>query len=143
MEILGQTPREIAVEIGLQPDTIRELIRLPQYSTVRERALDRVYAPVDAEIRRRVGETLERLAPDAAQVLADLIHSPDEVTARIAATAVLDRVGHGPIRRRAVRQRHELDAVTVALLTEALRESNMAKQLMTPELVEGDSGGAS
>ena len=98
MEILGQSPRQIAAEMGMQADSVRELIRLPQYSPVRERALERVYAPVDEEIRRKVGETLERIAPDAARVLAGLVRSTDEVTARIAATAVLDRTGCGPIR---------------------------------------------
>ena len=117
MEILGQSLRQIAAVMGLQPDTIREMIRMPHY------------APVDEEIRRRVGETLRRIAPDAAQFLAGLIHSPDEVTARIAATAVLDRIGHGPIRRRAVRQPTELYPASVEVLRDAMREANMARRV--------------
>ena len=44
LEMLGVKPREIATELGMKADTIRELIRHPEYAVVRERAVERTYA---------------------------------------------------------------------------------------------------
>ncbi len=121
LELLGQTPKEIAPQLDLKPDSVRELMRHPEYQQLRNTALERAFAPVDAEIQRRAGEVLEHAAPDAAEALVELLNEGDCVTRRLSATAILDRSGHGPIQRRAVRHRHELDPDVVRRLTEAMR----------------------
>lgn len=125
MELLGWSTRQIAAELRMQPASVRELIRHPEYARAREKGIERAYAGVDAEIKRRAGEVLEAAAPDAAAELAALLVSEDEVQRRQAATAILDRSGHGPIRRKAVRQRAELDPNAIRLLQEAMQESNL------------------
>lgn len=126
LELVGKATREIAASLGMTAGTIRELTRHPEYAQVRQRMLTRVYGAVDEGIVRRASEVLEEAAPHAADTLVGLLASDDEVTRRLSATAVLDRTGHGPIQRRAVRQRIELDPAVVQLLRDAMRESEIA-----------------
>ncbi len=128
LEVLDRSPSEIAATCGISESTLSELIKHREYGIVRDKYLEKLYGPTDDVIKeRKANVILEATAADAADVLADLIYSPDEVTQRLAATAVLDRAGHGPIQRKASRVRHELDPVMAQMLVTALRESDQAK----------------
>lgn len=128
LEVLDKTPSEIAASCGMTEGSLSELTKHPEYASVRDKYLEKMYGPIDGVIKeRKANVILEDNAADAADVLAGLLYSPDEVTQRLAATAVLDRAGHGPIQRKASRVRHELDPVMAEMLVTALRESDQAK----------------
>ncbi len=128
LEVLEKSPAEIAAACGITESTLSELIKHPEYGVVRDKYMEKLYGPIDGVIKeRKANVILDDTAADAADVLADLIYSNDEVTARISATAVLDRTGHGPIQRKAVRTRHELDPVAISMLKTALLEASKAK----------------
>jgi hypothetical protein len=130
LEVLGQEPDEIAAALGMTKGSVTELTKHPEYEKVRDEYLTKMYQRTDEMIaERKAGPILDEAAPDAAERLADLVFSQDEVTARIAATAVLDRTGHGPIQRKATKVRHELDPIAVELLRKGLEAAGKAKQL--------------
>ena len=125
LEMLGKSVEEIALSVGLSPSSIHELTGHNEYIAVRERYVDDVYEPVDELIKTQKAQViLDDAASTAAIKLTHLVQSEDEVTARLSATAVLDRTGHSPIQRRATRVRHEFDPITLQLMTDAMRESD-------------------
>lgn len=110
----------------MSESTLSELIKHPEYGAVRDKYMEKLYGPIDGVIKeKKASVILDEAAPDAAEVLAGLIYSEDEVTQRLSATAVLDRTGHGPIQRKASRVRHELDPVMAQMLVTALKESDV------------------
>ena len=130
LEAMEKSPEAIAASVGLTVGTLSELTKHPEYRKLQEKYLAHLYEPTDQAIaERKAGPILEEASPDAADKLAALIYSEDDVTARIAATAVLDRTGHGPIQRKATRVRHELDPAALELLKEGLKVADKAKQL--------------
>ena len=125
LQMLDKTNEEIAAVMCMTAGSIAELIKHPQYDELRDRYVTKTYGALDKVIETRKAQTiLDDTAEDAADVLADLLMSDDEVTQRISATAILDRTGHGPIQRKAVKHRHELDPVTAKLLGDAMREAD-------------------
>ena len=136
LQVLDKTNDEIGAVMGMTAGSVAELINHREYASLRDRYIERMYGPVDAMIeQRKASVIMEDAAPDAAEVLGELIYSPDEVTQRLAATAILDRSGHGPIARKAVKVRHELDPVSAALLREAMQEADAIK-VVDVEVVE-------
>ena len=129
LEAMDKKPEEIAASLGITVGSLAELTRHPEYEKVREKYLNKLYGPIDNQIaERKANVILDENAADAAEVLADLLYSQDEVTQRLAATAVLDRTGHGPIQRKAARVRHEIDPVTAQLLRDAMLEADGVKR---------------
>jgi hypothetical protein len=139
IETLGKGPEEIAAIMGMGIHNLRELLRHPEYADVQRAYANHVYAPVDAIVLRRTAtQLLEEAAPDAAQALVDLLRADDDpIQKRLSAEAILDRSGHGPVQRRAVRTRVELDPATAALFQSALRESKVMPAL--PAVGETDA----
>ena len=128
LEMLGKSVEEIALSVGLSPHSIAELTNHAEYSAVRTRYVEDIYEPVDALIQDRKAQTiLDEAAPSAAIALTHLVHSEDEVTSRLSATAVLDRTGHSPIQRKATKVRHEFDPVTMQLMKNAMKESDTSE----------------
>lgn len=129
LEMLGKSVAEIALEVGLAPNTVHELTGHEDYDRLRASYVGEVYAPADRIIQeRKVGTILEEAAPEAADALAELLQVEDDnVTKRLAATAILDRAGFGPIQRKAVKHQHGLDPVTISLLKEAMAESDTSE----------------
>jgi len=126
LQMLDKSNEEIAAVMGMTAGSVAELISHKDYEELRDKYVAKTYGPVDKLIETRKASTiLDEAAPDAAEALAGLLDSEDEVTVRIASTAILDRTGHGPIQRKAVKHRHEIDPVTAKLLTEAMREADV------------------
>lgn len=155
MQLMGRTTEQIAAAMDLAPTTIAELIRHRKYREVRDRIVPMVYAPVDAAIRdRKANEILEDAAPSAALALQELLASRGEkvtvLTAegvpvevdkmspadiRLTAATILDRAGYGPLQRRAVKQRVELDPITARIFAEALKESDAGRRIIEGTVV--------
>lgn len=143
LQLLGATPRQIADDLGMQPASIRELIRHREYAAVRERVLERAYAGVDAEIQRQATEILKECSAEAALVLTEQLQSDDPITRYRAAVAVLDRTGYGPVKRKAVRQRLEMDPAMADVLREALSAVDRARGNLRAESDSGQARSAS
>lgn len=157
-QLLDKTVTEICDLMGLGEQRINELCRHPYYREVRDRLVGQVYKPLDEAITyRKASQILEDASSDAAEALVQLLkmrdgetgedgtwHRPplDPVDVRLTATAVLDRAGCGPIQRRAIRQRIEMDPATVALFAASIRESqrlNAPQDDYTDAEPDGDS----
>lgn len=124
LQAVDKAPSEIASLMGMSVATVQDLMSTDDYRQLHERYLGEIYQNFDKMVEKRnAGFLMEQASPDAAEALIALIHSDDEVQKRLAAIAVLDRAGHGPVQRRAVKHRHELDPATVALLGGAMKES--------------------
>lgn len=154
-QLLDLTNEQIGERMGMKPDTVGELIRHRKYREIRDRVVGEVYKPIDQVIQtRKANQVLEDLAPEASQALAELlarrkggvdaetgeVMAPlDPVDIRLTATAVLDRAGYGPVQRKAIRQRIELDPVMADLFARALRESDRGRTIdVTPIDVEDE-----
>ena len=125
LQAIDKAPAEIASLMGMDVATVQDLMSTPEYSVLSKEYIGIVYANFDKMVEKRnAGFLMDHASPDAAEALLALIHNDDPVQRRLAAIAILDRSGHGPVQRRAVRVRHELDPATAALLGGALREAN-------------------
>jgi len=134
MEMLNWDTAQIASNLALAPATVAELVKTPEYKKRRDQYCNKMFKAVDTDIARRTTQTvLDDIAPDAADALAELLFSEDEVTRRQTAVAVLDRTGHSPIQRKASVKRIELDPVMAALLQKSLMAANN-----TPTVEEAD-----
>lgn len=142
---------DIAERMGLAPDTISELIRTKAYRETRDRIVGKVYANIDKVIEhRKAAVILEEASGEAAEALVELLRARDgtapvvdeetgalvaegrppmdPVDTRLVAAAILDRAGYGPVQRKAIRARVELDPVTAKLFATALKEQgNLTK----------------
>ena len=137
LEALGKTQDEIAEAMGLSKSAVSQLTNTPDYVKLHETYVKRMFSATDHMIQKRsAGFILENAAPDAADALVELLASDDEITQRLSATAILDRAGHGPVQRRAIKQRIELDPVMAEMLTKAMRESAVAVEVLDAEPVE-------
>lgn len=157
MQLLGHTTESIASAMNLSPGTIAELIRHRKYREVKDRIVPQVYADVDKQIaQRKASEILDDLAPTAAIALQELLAARDQKTKikdpitgelvevdklspmdiRLTATAVLDRAGYGPVQRRAIKQRVELDPVTANIFAQALKEADHGRRIIEGEVVD-------
>lgn len=126
LQAVNKTPKDIGSLLGMAEATVTDLMSTSEYRTLQKEYLGHVYANFDRMVEKRnAGFLLEEAAPDAAEALLALLHDQDPVQRRLASTAVLDRSGHGPVQRRAVRVRHDLDPVSAALLADAMKGSNI------------------
>lgn len=134
LQMLDKSNEEIAAVMSMTAGSVAELINHPEYAKLRDKYVEKTYGAVDQVIETRKATTiLEEAAPDAAEALATLLDSDDEITRRISATAILDRTGHGPIQRKAVKHRYEIDPVTAKLLTQAMREADVIEAEVVDE----------
>lgn len=125
MSAVDKAPKEIASLMGMAEATVVDLMGTDEYRVLAKDYMGHIYANYDQMVEKRnAGFLMEEAAPDAAEALLALLHDQDPVQRRLSATAVLDRAGHGPVQRRAVRVRHELDPVSAALLADAMKGSN-------------------
>jgi len=126
LAIADKTTEEIASIMGLSTDSINELMTHPSFAVIEEKAVGLAYSLGDEMLaRRKANVILEECAPDAAEALVALLRSDDDVTKRQAATNILDRAGFGPIQRKAIRAKLELDPVAARLLKDAFEESRI------------------
>jgi len=152
-QLLEKPIEAIADLMGMTPDAISEIVKHPVYREIRGKLIEEVYEPVDIVIKSRKADVmLHEAAPDAAEALVDLLNSKktvevvtddgiqlvevplDPVDVRLTATAILDRSGYGPIQRKHVRQRLEIDPLLVKLLSAAMKESDV--RIIDAELIE-------
>lgn len=125
LNAMGKGPKECAEMLGMTQAGVSELLNHVEFARLQQEYLPQLYGPLDEQIRERTATNiLGDAAPDAADALVQLLDSDDEVNVRLASTAILDRTGHGPIQRRAVRQKIELDPVSAQLIGAALKEAN-------------------
>ena len=126
MSAIDKAPKEIASLMGMAEATVVDLMGTEEYRVLAKEYTGHIYANYDQMVEKRnAGFLMEEAAPDAAEALLALLHDVDPVQRRLSATAVLDRSGHGPVQRRAVRVRHDLDPVSAALLADAMRGANI------------------
>lgn len=138
MSAIDKAPKEIATLMGMAEATVVDLMGSAEYRALAKEYVGHVYANYDKMVEKRnAGFLMEEAAPDAAEALLALLHDDDPVQRRLSATAVLDRSGHGPVQRRAVRVRHDLDPVSAALLADAMKGSN----IVDVEAIEAEISG--
>ena len=66
-ELMGKSRAEIAELMGMAVCSISELARHPEANRLRQALNERIYAPIDEEIRqRKANEVLHEASPDAA-----------------------------------------------------------------------------
>lgn len=124
-QAIDKAPAEIASLMGMDVSTIQDLMSTEDYHALVKEYTGIVYANFDKMVEKRnAGFLMDHASPDAAEALLALIHNDDPVQRRLAAIAILDRSGHGPVQRRAVRVRHEIDPATAKLLRGALHDVN-------------------
>jgi len=132
-----KTPEEIAMLLGGTVGEITDLMNHPDYRVLEDEYTKEMYGPVDAMVQQQnAGRMLEDASPDAAEALIALLYDMDPSERRRAATAVLDRSGHGPIQRKVVANRIQLDPVLAKMMSEAMRES--AVEEIEAEVVTDD-----
>lgn len=141
-QMLGKTIEEIGSYLGIAADSVSALVRHPRYAELRSDYVKDVYADVDLTVKTRAADAmLKEAAPDAAEALIEILHSKrqevivtekgpqvietalDPTDKRLAATAILDRAGYGPLQRKAIHKRVELDPVSAQLMREALADA--------------------
>ena len=121
---MERPPEQIAMLLGMSLGNLTELMNHKEYKQIEATYLEKLYGPLDQAIQVRGAQhLLEEAAPDAAEALMALIYDDDPSERRRASIAVLDRSGHGPIQRRAVLKRIELDPVSAKLLQQAMKDS--------------------
>jgi len=121
---LDRPPEQIAALLGMTVGNVTDLMNHPEYRSLEREYTKDLYAPIDAVVEKRAAQRImEDAAPDAAEALAALLYDMDPSERRRAATAILDRSGHGPIQRKAVLKRIELDPVSASLIKDAMTES--------------------
>jgi len=140
LQLMDRDVNEIAADLGLAPYTVTELTRTRKYREIRDRVLGSIYGPIDSQIRdRKASAILDEAAPEAAAALAEMLAGRkgkrdlageweelplDAVDVRLVSTAILDRAGYGPVQRRAIRQRLEMDPITARLFARAMNEAD-------------------
>jgi DNA-binding MarR family transcriptional regulator len=129
-QMLDLTVDQIADALGMTPGNITDMMKHKDYAEVRTKYVEKCFGPVDAVIQqRKANVVLEDTSADAADALAEILRdTDDEVNKRLTATAILDRSGFGPIQRKAVRARLELDPVAANLLSKAMGLADQAEQ---------------
>lgn len=126
MILLDRSVEQIALTLGCTAGEVTDLMKHAYYRQLESEYMKELYGPIDGVIKERSAQRiLEDASPDAAEALVNLLYDVDPAERRRAAAAVLDRSGHGPIQRRAVKHRHELDPVTAGLLGQAFREARL------------------
>lgn len=154
LQLMDKSTEDIAQELGVVPYTVSELIRSRHYREVRDRVVGQIYGPIDTKIQERKASTiLEESAPEAAGALVELLQRRkgrkdakgeweelplDPVDIRLVASAVLDRAGYGPVQRRAIKQRIEMDPITARIFASAMAEADRGRGVVEGEVVEGD-----
>jgi len=125
LRALGMTIAEVARHMELSKTTIEKLTVTEEYEKISARMREKAFEQVDALIQQRKAmEILEDCSGEAAEALVRILRdTDDDVERRMAATAILDRAGYGPVQRRAIRQRIELDPVMAKVFKDALAES--------------------
>lgn len=141
LQAINRAPQEMASLMGMDVATINDLMATDDFRVLQKEYTSVIYANFDKMVENRnAGFLMEHAAPDAAEALLALLSDDDSVTRRLSAVAILDRSGHGPIQRRAVRHRHELDPVSAALLGKAMQESNAIDvEAIEAEIVKRES----
>jgi hypothetical protein len=120
----GKGVEEIAMLLGETIGNVTDLTNHQEYRKLEAEYADKLYKPVDSMLQQRNAQRImEDVSPDAAEALAALLFDEDPTERRRAATAILDRSGHGPIQRRAILKRLELDPVSAKLLSEAMKDA--------------------
>lgn len=128
LQLADKPTEEIATLLNMRPTSVAELMRHPEYETVRNRVVDKVYEPMDKMLAtRKANVLLEEAAPDAAEALIALLHSADEMVVERSSKAILDRAGYGPVQRKAMKVRHEIDPATAKLIRDAMNESTVVE----------------
>lgn len=146
-QMMDKSIGEIAILMNMSEDAVSKMVEHPRYRAIRDEYVGGVYEQVDQRIRERKADTmLEDAAPDAAQALIALLNQKQQVVGmdgsvhevplsptdtRLTATAILDRAGYGPIQRKVVKGRMELDPMLKKMFEAALRESSV-------EVVDGE-----
>lgn len=160
-QMLGKTIDEIAISLNMAPNSVSELTRTKAYSDARRRLVDTTYEEVDKAIKtRKADEMLADASGGAAEALIALLDRSEKVIGpdgkvhdvpmaaqdvRLAATAILDRGGYGPIQRKMVRQRFELDPMMEKMFRAAMNESEVKDggpiecEEVSPAALEGPS----
>lgn len=152
-QMLNKPVPEIAQLMGMTEGGVTEIIRHPRYREIRQPLVDKTFEPVDEMIKQRKADVMmEAAAPDAAEALIALLDRKEQIVGpdgrvhevepsmtdkRLAATAILDRAGYGPIQRKAVRQRIELDPMLAKMFAAAMSESTV--RTIEAEVVEDES----
>jgi len=132
LSAMGKEPEEIALVVGMTAGNVSDLQNHREYRELERAYCEKLFGPLDDSIKELTAQqVLDEIAPDAAEVLASILYSPDETERRHAANSILDRTGHGAIQRRAILQRHQLDPLSAKLIALALREAS-------PEPLEGE-----
>ena len=130
-----KSPEEIAMLLGGTVGEITDLMNHEDYRALESEYVKEMYGPVDALVQQHnAGRLIEEAAPDAAEALIALLYDMDPSERRRAATAVLDRAGHGPIQKKAIAKRITLDPVLAKLMSEAMRESSV--EALEAEIVD-------
>lgn len=140
-QMLGKTIKEIAALMNCGERRITTATQSPRYKVLQSQYLDETYAPVDTAIKaRRANVMLEEASADAAEALIELLNAKQQVLTaegqlvevdispsdkRLTATAILDRAGFGPMQRKTVNKRVELDPMLAKLMYAALVESRV------------------
>lgn len=140
LSAVNKAPQEIAALMGMGVATLNDLMSTKDYAALAKEYTRVVYKNFDKLVEQRnAGFLLEHAAPDAAEALLALLHDEDPVQRRLSSTAILDRSGHGPVQRRAVRHRHEMDPATASLLADAMRGSNTIDVDAIEDAIEADA----
>lgn len=138
-QLLDQSTGQIAANLGCSEDAVQDLIRHPKYREIRDRLVPQAYQLVDETIKnRKASQILDDASREAAFALVELLQgrkageggeplNPTDV--RLTATAILDRAGFGPVQRKAIRQRIELDPVMAAMFANAMKEADKARSV--------------
>lgn len=149
LQALHKTVAEISEIVGLGEETVVSYLQDPQYEVIRDKVIGESFALVDEHLKmRKVSVILDDAAPDASDALIELLQATrvklgedgrlvggDPVEARLTACAILDRAGWGPVQRRAIRARVELDPALAHLFKQALKESALPGEVVDVEVV--------
>ncbi len=135
LQALNRSVQEIATTLECSDDEIRDLIKHPSYARLRDRYMEKMYKPTDEYLRSATANTiLMEAAPDAAVTLDAMLDSDDDVTRRLAAQAILDRTGHGPIHRKVEHRKVGFDPVTADLFLRVVKEAGLGGKREDPSI---------
>jgi hypothetical protein len=154
-QLLDQSTAQIAANLGCSEDSVQEMIRHPKYREIRDRLVPQAFSLVDETIKtRKASQILDDASKEAAFALVELLQQRrpkvgedgeikqeglNATDVRLTATAILDRAGFGPVQRKAIKQRIELDPVMAQMFAAAMREADKAKTVVDVEFeVDGE-----
>jgi hypothetical protein len=136
---LDKSIDEIAILMNMTADGITQIVRKPDYRLIRQALTSATFAEVDQRIKERKADVmLHEASADAASMLIDLLNRKEQVVTesgaiveadpsirdlRMVSTAILDRAGYGPIQRKTIKAKIEMDPVLAKILKAALDES--------------------